>query len=40
MSADGPNLSHSVRFPGESADYRAARGRLLAAESDLRRKVE
>jgi predicted dithiol-disulfide oxidoreductase (DUF899 family) len=31
---------HSERFPGESARYRTARNRLLAAETDLRRQVE
>jgi predicted dithiol-disulfide oxidoreductase (DUF899 family) len=30
----------SVRFPGESAAYRAARDRLLAQEIDLRRAME
>jgi predicted dithiol-disulfide oxidoreductase (DUF899 family) len=30
----------TARFPGESADYRAARDKLLAAEMDLRRQVE
>jgi predicted dithiol-disulfide oxidoreductase (DUF899 family) len=30
----------SVTFPGESADYRAARDRLLAQEIDLRRAME
>ena len=30
----------TVRFPGESADYRAARDKLLAAERDLRQHVE
>ena len=30
----------TVRFPGESASYRAARDELLAAERDLRRQVE
>jgi predicted dithiol-disulfide oxidoreductase (DUF899 family) len=30
----------TVRFPGESADYRAARDELLAAERGLRRQVE
>jgi predicted dithiol-disulfide oxidoreductase (DUF899 family) len=29
-----------VRFPGESAEYREARDVLLAAERDLRRRVE
>jgi predicted dithiol-disulfide oxidoreductase (DUF899 family) len=31
---------HQVRFPGESAEYRAARDRLLAAEVALRRQAE
>lgn len=31
---------HSVQFPGESADYRAARDKLLGAEMDLRRRLE
>ena len=31
---------HSVRFPGESAAYRAARDKLLDAEIALRRQVE
>lgn len=30
----------SARFPGESADYRAARDRLLAQEIELRRATE
>ncbi len=30
----------TVRFPSESADYRAARDKLLAAERDLRQHVE
>jgi len=30
----------TIRFPGESASYRAARGELLAAERDLRGRVE
>jgi predicted dithiol-disulfide oxidoreductase (DUF899 family) len=30
----------SVRFPGESAEYRAARDRLLAQEVELRRATE
>lgn len=30
----------TVRFPGESADYRAARDELAAAERGLRRQVE
>ena len=31
---------HSVRFPGESADYREARDRLLEAEMGLRKHLE
>ena len=31
---------HDVRFPGESAEYRAARDRLLEAEMALRRQIE
>jgi len=31
---------HDMVFPGESADYRAARDRLLEAERALRRQVE
>lgn len=31
---------HSVRFPGESEAYRAARDELLAEEIELRRQVE
>jgi predicted dithiol-disulfide oxidoreductase (DUF899 family) len=31
---------HEVRFPGESAEYRAARDELLKAEMNLRRQVE
>ena len=30
-----PTRLHSVRFPGESAAYRAARDELLRAEMDL-----
>jgi predicted dithiol-disulfide oxidoreductase (DUF899 family) len=30
----------SIRFPGESADYRAARDRLLGQEVELRRAME
>jgi len=32
--------AHANRFPGESARYRSARNRLLAAETELRRQVE
>jgi predicted dithiol-disulfide oxidoreductase (DUF899 family) len=35
-----PVTIHSQRFPGESADYRAARDELLRAELNLRRDVE
>src|SRR5271168_4940322 len=31
---------HDVRFPGESAEYRTARDRLLEAEIALRRQTE
>jgi predicted dithiol-disulfide oxidoreductase (DUF899 family) len=31
---------HSVRFPGESENYRAARSELLDAEMELRRNIE
>jgi predicted dithiol-disulfide oxidoreductase (DUF899 family) len=31
---------HSVRFPGESKEYRDARDELLEAEIELRRKIE
>ena len=31
---------HQVRFPGESAAYRAARDTLLEAEVALRRQIE
>jgi len=31
---------HSIRFPNESAEYRAAREELLHAEMELRRKLE
>jgi predicted dithiol-disulfide oxidoreductase (DUF899 family) len=31
---------HSVRFPGESENYRAARNELLDAEMELRRNIE
>jgi predicted dithiol-disulfide oxidoreductase (DUF899 family) len=31
---------HTVRFPGETEEYRAARDELLRAEMDLRRQIE
>jgi predicted dithiol-disulfide oxidoreductase (DUF899 family) len=34
------NELHSVRFPGESDEYRRARDELLEAEIELRRQVE
>jgi len=34
------NDFHSVSFPGESADYRAARNALLAEEIELRTRME
>ncbi|MGZ8852410.1 MAG: DUF899 family protein, partial [Thermoanaerobaculia bacterium] len=33
-------MSSSVRFPGESEAYRAARADLLKSEIDLRRQIE
>jgi len=33
-------LEHDIRFPGESADYRRERNRLLEAEVELRRAIE
>src|SRR5438477_8596907 len=38
MSMEGPEVE--VRYPGESAEYREARDRLLADEIELRRKTE
>lgn len=42
MSTDPktPSTLHSMRFPGESAEYRAARDRLLRDEAALRRHIE
>lgn len=34
------NSEQSVRFPGETPEYRAARDRLLQAEIELRRQIE
>ncbi len=31
---------HTVRFPGETDEYRRARDELLEAEIDLRRRTE
>jgi predicted dithiol-disulfide oxidoreductase (DUF899 family) len=31
---------HTVRFPGETEEYRAARDELLRAEMDRRRQIE
>jgi len=39
-SAKKPSSKHKVRFPGESASYRAARHRLLDAEIKMRRTIE
>jgi predicted dithiol-disulfide oxidoreductase (DUF899 family) len=39
MKASFPPLSH-LHFPGESAEYRAARNTLLAEEMELRRQQE
>jgi len=35
-----PESKHSIRFPGESPEYRAARDELLEAEMELRRNIE
>ena len=40
MSEITARTLHDVRFPGESAEYRAARDRLLEAEIALRRQTE
>lgn len=40
MSEVAERTIHDIRFPGESADYRAARDRLLTAEMALRRQME
>jgi predicted dithiol-disulfide oxidoreductase (DUF899 family) len=42
MSTDrkGSSTLHSMRFPGESGEYRAARDRLLREEVALRRHIE
>ena len=37
---EGQAQLHEVRFPGESAAYREARGKLLRAELDLRKQIE
>jgi predicted dithiol-disulfide oxidoreductase (DUF899 family) len=34
------SIDHDIRFPGESAEYRRERGRLLEAEVELRRAIE
>ena len=39
MKASPQELQH-LKFPGESASYRAARNMLLAEEMELRRQVE
>src|ERR1700682_2541428 len=39
MNAPFPDLHH-LRFPGENAEYRAARNALLAEEIELRRQTE
>lgn len=38
--ATGTRALHDIRFPGESAGYRAARNELLDAEIELRRAIE
>jgi predicted dithiol-disulfide oxidoreductase (DUF899 family) len=40
MSETAERTLHDVRFPDESAEYRAARNRLLEAEIALRRQTE
>src|SRR5688572_23913389 len=40
MSETVTRTLHDVRFPGETADYRAARNRLLQSEIALRRQTE
>ncbi len=40
MSETANRTVHDTRFPNESADYRAARDRLLEAEIALRREAE
>ena len=40
MSENPQRTLHQARFPGESAEYRSARDRLLEAEIALRRQVE
>jgi predicted dithiol-disulfide oxidoreductase (DUF899 family) len=39
-SSKKPSSKHKVRFPGESASYRAARDKLLDAEIEMRRTIE
>ena len=39
-SSRKPGSRHKVRFPGESATYRAARDKLLDAEIEMRRTIE
>jgi predicted dithiol-disulfide oxidoreductase (DUF899 family) len=39
-SAQQPGPTSTVRFPGESAAYRSARDKLLAAEIELRTRIE
>ncbi len=40
VPADTLARDNPIRFPGESADYRAARTALLAEEIELRRRIE
>jgi predicted dithiol-disulfide oxidoreductase (DUF899 family) len=40
MSDPTAHTIHDIRFPNESAEYRAARNRLLEAEMALRRQIE
>ena len=40
MSETAERITSAIRFPGESAEYRAARNRLLEAEVALLRQIE
>src|SRR5438132_242541 len=40
MEDDMAESLHTVRFPGEGAEYRDARNQLLQAEIDLRERME
>src|SRR5262249_42728773 len=40
LDSEAPLPDAETRFPGESADYRRARDRLLESEAELRRTIE